>query len=167
MFSEYDDLDCNEEGFSEDTDIETKEQFSMLHNQAMGKIELAQKTLQGNPNNPESLYNLSIAYKNGYGGLSKNKNLANDLLRKAADLGHPYAREECNRIDAQLECVQEQKDLTIERQEDARHKFDDKIGLKEAIENEIFPCVVSTSNDRGVIGSGFSITLNGLYLMHM
>lgn len=54
---------------------------------------------------------------------------------------------------------QQAKDIMLKqdkrRMEEAKHILENKQGLAEAIEEKIFPCVVSTLNNIGIIGTGF------------
>lgn len=54
-----------------------------------------------------------------------------------------------------LEAIQKKIESDAKQLSEAKHVFQNQIGLKEAIESNVFPCVVLIKTDRGVIGTGF------------
>ncbi len=127
----------------------------MFSTEAKIRVISFQRRLQMNPNDAEALYGLSVSYRYGWGGLPQNNSLADDLLQESARLGDPDACRELNRINASMMIMQAFHDRDIREIRKAKDIFDKRQGLREAIEHEIFPCVVSLITGRGITGSAF------------
>jgi len=129
--------------------------FTGFEKEAKDRVIAFQQRLQVKPNDAEALYGLSISYRHGWGELPQNSSLADSLLQRAAQLGSPDACREYDRENATMKIIQELYDRDVREVRVAKDIFDKRQKLRESIENEIFPCVVSLVTNRGVIGSGF------------
>lgn len=130
------------------------QQFQQMKKQAVDRVTSFQQRLKINPKDAEALHGLSISYRNGWGGLSEDEARANFLLKQAAHLGHPAAVLEYQKMITWAKAKEDQSFRDAKDKHEAKNMFDKRQGLRDAIEAEIFPCVVSIKTVDG-IGTGF------------